>query len=390
MIVLRILKWLFAWVAVSVFLLVITVGLVNTYTGVDSRVRNTSDRVVSMLPWVEPILGRVAGVLPTERKAAEVVDSAASADRGHSRGAAHQAIDDATQICAAPDVSEVPIWSGRKAYAWVNEDGVRSFGDEAPSTLPKHTLSLDAGDREFSSKLIWDDVPEDRSLEGQLRGGAKRIYEQWGTWIGRDALIRSQITVRIIGDRPRFIRDWGGDPAGPIPSGFYSLSRNEAVAFYDPNTVSDERLLEVVFHEVAHLVTTWQVGLLPPWYGEGLAEYFETMQVQWQSASFKDQMAWSERVARDGFMPLETLLALTASQWFTGDVHQRYSTAGALMAFLATSDSGRVVLRELGERAHRERCESRRSKSDWTPDSYPGGVDTLERDLKIWLAERVQ
>ncbi|WP_008294252.1 hypothetical protein [Congregibacter litoralis] len=302
-------------------------------------------------------------------------------------GAWHQSVGESASLCGVPGVEEVPLWSERTAYTWVNEDGVRSFGDNAPSSASAQTFGMDEGDRDFTLSLRWEGVSPNRTFEGRIRAGAMRIYDQWGEWIGYDALVRSRITLRITSNRDAFLRDWGGDPGGPIPNGFYSLIRNEAVIFYDSARTSEAKLLQVAFHELAHLISTWQVGSLPTWYGEGIAEYFETMDVEWQSAQFRSADAWRQRVARDGAMGLSELLALNAAEWFSGNIGQRYATAGALVTFMTTTDAGRAALTDLAQQAHAVRCKKRSAKQGLTPSEYPGGVVRLERDFRRWLEQ---
>jgi hypothetical protein len=228
----RLLRPLLFYIAAALLFAAITVGLLNTYLGVDSPVRPVVQTAVSllhpMLPFIEGLRDRKQG----EPVARAAVQPRQNAVVGVGGAAWHQPIDDTSFLCGAPDVSTVEVWSQRTAYTWVNEDGVRSFGDEAPSDLSAHRLDLDEGDRDFEIHVTWEHVNPNPALEGPLRGGAMRIHEQWGEWIGRDRLVRSQVTLRITGDRNRFLRDWGGDANGPIPSGFYSLARKEAVAFY--------------------------------------------------------------------------------------------------------------------------------------------------------------
>ncbi|WP_439102562.1 DUF4124 domain-containing protein [Congregibacter sp.] len=382
---LRLLKLLVLYLTSAFFIAVTTVGLINTYLGVDSPLRPVVDRAVSLLPPLPAFIERM-----TEKGLSDLVDRSGiqtvqNAVAKAGRGAWHQPADDMSLLCGAPDVSTVPVWSARTTYTWVDETGVRNFGDEPPSELTADTLGVDEGNRDFETQVIWDGVTPNRALEGRLRGGAMRIYEQWGQWIGRDRLVRSQVALRITGDRKRFLDAWGGDANGPMPSGFYSLARNEAVAFYDPRKMSEARLLEVIFHEVAHLISTWQVGVLPPWYGEGLAEYFESMQVQWQSAKFRTRSEWSERAERSGVMPLPQLIALDSRRWFAGDIQSRYLTAGALVAFMMTTDPGRDGLMALAQRAQKARCAPSNAKQRWSPAGYPGGVQGLDSALRRWL-----
>ena len=382
----RRLKGLLYYLVGALLLSVSTLGLINTYLSVDSPERSVVAIAGSLLPPMPPFIERLWDGTPSDPLDRGAVQPTQDAVVSAGRAAWHQPIDDTSFLCGAPDVSTIQVWSARTAYTWVNEDGVRSFGDEAPSDLSAHRVALEEGNRDFEIQVTWEGVTPNPSLEGQLRGGAMRIYDQWGLWIGSHRLVRSQVTLRVTGDHERFLRDWGGDTSGPTPSGFYSLARNEAVAFYDPLTMSETRLLEVVFHEVAHLISTWQVGALPPWYGEGLAEYFESMQVQWQSAEFRTRSQWRERAERSGVVPLQQLLALDSGRWFAGDIASRYLTAGPLVAFMMTTDRGRDELTALAQQALEARCASSAAKQHWSPAGYPGGVSGLEEALRRWLS----
>jgi hypothetical protein len=270
-------------------------------------------------------------------------------------------------------------------YAWPDENGVANFGDDPQASSKGAPLSVSNNPPEFTVSLTAFDVTVPQALEGKINAGAKRIYDYWSAWLGPSRIVRSHVDILIEGDRKRFIDRWSGDPKGTIPSGFFSQADNQVVIFYPPSLMSAERLEAIAFHEISHLISMQQVGPLPPWYGEGLAEYFETMDVRWQSASFQSQLHWQARARQVGLLPLHHMLALGHDEWFTGDISRRYLTAGALVAFLQSAGAGREVLAKLARTAHANRCNYEDRKSALSLQSYPGGQRSLQAALARWL-----
>ena len=79
------------------------------------------------------------------------------------------------------------------------------------------------------------------------------------------------------------------------------------------------RLLEVLTHEASHAIMRHQIGRVPAWINEGLAEYFESMHVFGQTVVVHPNRHWAETVnhrVRSGLLPLGDYLSMPRDQWY--------------------------------------------------------------------------
>jgi len=344
---LRALRGLAFYLSLTGLLSLTVIGLLNTVLGKDSPTRAVTSYLASSLRYfaqksttLMPVLKLVDAPEhlslhdPIARKSETPPPVAVRA--GH-------AVDDAFDLCAAPRSQLVPIAPDRTAYTWVNEDGVVSFGDEMPDNADARPVHLTPSQRDFKLNLIADGVIAPQTLHGQLSAGAKRIYDQWYEWLGSERIHKAEVNVHLVGDHALFRRLWGRSDSDSYPAGFYRMANNTVYIDYNPGAMTDERLFALAFHELSHLIASWQVGVLPPWFSEGLAEYFETMSVAGQGADFRSVESWRYGMAGKQLLPLEKLFALNRQEWWQGDVAAAYQSAGTLFAFLYSSDAGRTT-----------------------------------------------
>lgn len=287
--------------------------------------------------------------------------------------------------CEAPVSQVQDPGSERVTYRWQDENGVTNFSDEAPTERTATQLSVNAGAEEFFVTLQAEDAVLPGHMEGYVNAGASRAYDQWRDWLGDDAIVRSHINIRLLADEEKFREMWGrADREDWRATGFYRIRSNEAVVLYSKRY--QMTALGTVFHEMSHLITAWQLGPTPPWLNEGIAEYFETMEVRWQGARFHPN--WNHlRLLKSQEPPsLDTLTSLQGSDWTANDAQLRYAAAWSLIAFLFDSDEGRETLKGVVSVAHEQRCGGNSVLAD-SLSAYPGGREALESDWLQWIRE---
>lgn len=368
---------------------VVTLGLLNHYRGLPLN----SVQTLRALPQVIEFLADRSGFEPAaeNRHADEALarnrEDVTHADR---KEVALQQLRDAIG-CNKPRNRIPDPGVTQDAYSWRDASGVMNFSDTAPADRDANLQSLNRGPREFFITVSAEQASLPPNFKGQIAGGAKRAYDQWKTWLGDDAIVRSHINVRLIGNADVF-KDAYGKPNGDnwTATGFYRLRSNEALILYTPSYQATA--LSTAFHEVSHLITAWHLGPTPPWLNEGIAEHFETMQVAWQSATFQDNRGHLALLAKRGTVALEELTTLSRRDWTTEDAQRRYASAWSLIAFLMHSEPGTRTLREVLNLAYAQRCdlnEDAHSTVTGALSSYPGGTRALERDWQQWLQNRL-
>ena len=247
-------------------------------------------------------------------------------------------------------------------------------------------LLASGGSERFSVDLQAEDSTLPQDLKEQIVTGTHLTYAQWREWLGDDALQKSEIKLRFLGDAQRF-KDIYGQPTGKewTTTGFYRTRSNEALILYTPAYRASA--LANAFHEISHLMTAWHLGATPPWLNEGLAEYYETLQISAQQTRFDNNALHLQLLQAQGPVPLEQLTSLSRKAWMQNDVQRRYASAWSLIAFMMDSTPGRQTLRRVIEMAHDSRCQARPDLRE-SLSSYPGGLPGLERDWQAWLQAR--
>lgn len=152
-------------------------------------------------------------------------------------------------------------------------------------------------------------------------------------------------------------------------------------------------MLAVVRHEATHVIVAGLYGYSPVWFNEGLAEYFEYLQVSGQRRQVEPvayHLAHLRRLLKRGeLIPLYEYVHLKPEQWYGGNRDARYVQAWALVYFLMSEETGKCVLQEMMAQLAQNYC-WRFSTVDFIEQNYPGGFAVLEVNWRRWLARDPQ
>lgn len=119
--------------------------------------------------------------------------------------------------------------------------------------------------------------------------------------------------------------------------------------------------------------------------GEGLAEYFEMLQVKGQSGTVYPNRAHI-RLLRSTRLPrLQAYLAIDPSTWYAEDRHRNYAITWSLVHFLMTHTPGKLALQATIEQTRQHFCKPF-SATVALGKAYPGGITMLEKNWRAWMA----
>ncbi|PLW70553.1 DUF1570 domain-containing protein [Pseudohalioglobus lutimaris] len=289
-------------------------------------------------------------------------------------------------VCNRPPTKSRSDVKRNLVYSWIDENGQTHMSDSPPKDHIASVTDLSDSKQEFTYTVNDDGANLPVAFQGKLSAGAKRIYDTWNFFLGEEKLRQTHITVRVIGGPARFDafrkEVWPNSlPAG----GFYSPSKNVAYVKYDPKR--PENAIRTTFHEVSHLITAGHLGSTPPWLTEGLAEYFETMEVSHQGGTIYPNEAHIRLLQRNPIPRLDSFLSVTRSQW-NGEMREmNYAVAWSLMHFLMQGPPGVYAMKEVVEQAHTNLCKPFATKKA-LHEAYQGGLQRLEADWRQWMAMR--
>ena len=170
-------------------------------------------------------------------------------------------------------------------------------------------------------------------------------------------------------------------------SGFYTSTNNEAVVFQGNNP---DFMRAVIRHEATHVMMAGLYGVTPSWFNEGLAEYFEQLQLSGQSRQIAPVGYHWEHLQKqqaDGrLMALQSYVNLPPQAWYGGDLQDNYAMAWSLVYYLMSEPQGKTFLKGMMNEMAEDYCWSTPG-SDYFDAHYPGGFNAFEAGWEDWLAD---
>ena len=272
-------------------------------------------------------------------------------------------------------------------YQWVDERGKVHFGDKPPDEVKQAVTDLTeryAIDRDFEVSIVPHDYQMGLDVKTKVTVAVSKIFSIYAA----DFIMRpdtdARLEIRIYGIEQEFralTRERGLQIENA--SGFYSPRENTIHVWRNRNL---DRLLEVLTHEASHTIMQHQIGRVPIWINEGLAEYFETMEVFGQTVVVRPNTHWIatvDRLLRDGLMPLGDFLSMTREKWylFNGEGSLAYAVAWSVTFFLMSSEPGIATIHTVLQH-HKQGGEE--DVNALIAAAYPGGFEAFEEAWRYW------
>jgi hypothetical protein len=287
------------------------------------------------------------------------------------------------QVCGRPRSKSRSDTGTSLAYKWVDDEGQTHLSDKPPSGHIASVIDMAGSKRDFTFEIQADGITLPITFQGQIAAGSKRIYDTWHFFLGENNLRQSKIMLHVIGGPARFDAFHAkASPGSKSVDGFYKPTKNVAYAKYYPKR--PDRAVEISFHEISHLITASHLGTTPPWLTEGLAEYFETMEVRGQGGTIHPNQAHLKLLKKSRLPGLHDFLDIDRAQWSGPQRSLNYAAAWSLMHFLMQGAPGMYAVQEVVQQAHANFCKPF-SASAALNAAYPGGLQRLESDWRKWL-----
>ncbi len=258
----------------------------------------------------------------------------------------------------------------------------------AGAVIGADVVSFDSGVCRFT---LYD-YKLDETTEADIRFGVTQILDTYKKVFG--FVYPDDFKVRIlIFDRRGKFKKYQKQQRGSIISytGYcgYSNGNYEAVMWKCKNTVE---MLELLMHEVNHVVLNSQAPACPGWINEGLSEYFEVMDVIGQDKGIflrHDRHKWSKHWAKKGFpIALEEFVNLNGGEWAEfrkKNINTAYTMAYSLMYFMMESENNQEILKKFLWRF--KKLGRKADSVKMINELYPGGFAGFERDWRQWLLQ---
>ncbi len=290
------------------------------------------------------------------------------------------------QVCARPPTRPREDTDPNLVYRWKDANGLTHMSDKRPEGVIATVLDMRLSAQDFSYRLMPEGLQLPVDFAGKVAAGSKRMYDVWHFLLGGNKLKQARIDVLLVADEARFAAYRASTSSDTFPiAGFYSMRSNQAFVKADP--AQPARNLRVTYHEVSHLITASHLGPTPPWLTEGLAEYFETMQVRDQTGAVYPNEVHI-RLLRSQVLPsLHAYLSIDRREWYGEHRERNYAIAWSLIHFLLQGSPGMHALQSTVRQVETHFCRPF-SVLHALDKAYPGGLSRLDADWRRWLASR--
>jgi len=275
-------------------------------------------------------------------------------------------------------------------YRWTDENGKVHFSDAKPGATRKtEVMTVSYPDRKqyFDLTLTEDSQSLPAFTRDKVNAEVRQVYRILSRDLNLEHLRKVLLNVRIIASQQGF-QAYKNQVAPQLRtnSGFYTSQNNEAVVFQGNNP---DHMRAVIRHEATHVIMAGLYGVTPSWFNEGLAEYFEQLDVSGQARRVSPvDYHWAhlqQRQQQGQLMSLESYVNLKPQQWYGGNLEDNYGMAWSLVYFLMEEPEGKLFLKGMMNDMAKDYCWSTPG-SEYFESHYPGGFKAFEAGWAGWLA----
>lgn len=278
--------------------------------------------------------------------------------------------------------------SASGVYTWRDAQGRVHFGDEPPGNRQAEDVS-----RRYDHRLPFSiviegvgyDVPT--RLRNRLTTYVRKIFTIYKQALEIEYPQENEFRIVIYGTESAYrAYQRKAAPVLENAAGFYNGENNQITTWGLP----ERHLIPLITHEVSHAISASRGRYIPTWLNEGLAEYFESMEVSGLSAEVPVKDYWVSTLRHRGWHRrapnLRNRLDVQHADWYAanGDDNTSYALSWSVVYFLMDSENGRRTIRQLLALPHSpERPETTRLiQARW-----PGGMKAFTEAWQQWLAD---
>lgn len=253
-------------------------------------------------------------------------------------------------------------------------------------------VAADARAGELELELTAADFDLSAESERAVSRILTRMYGTYEAWFAVVLPQRLNLPVTLIDSQPAYQRA-ASAAMGKVGHtlGFFDRRSGAATVWHGQGDVA---MRGTLVHETSHhLLSVGGLAGVPMWVNEGLAELFETAQVDGNAVYLvpnADTVRYLDGRTRPRAM---ALISLDAAAWAalgpTPWSHPEYPYGWALCAFLASTEPGRRTLSDVMLSTAPTR-EQGQAAVEAVARSYPGGGDALDRAFAEWRPGRIQ
>lgn len=284
----------------------------------------------------------------------------------------------------------VALTAHGEIFQWRDDNGKLHFGDRPPEQVDSQiiTPTTSPATQELEITVLHQDFTLPGDLHDSTLQAIRSIYRRYRNDFGLDLHGTAEVNLYLF-DKQSDFREWMVERIGssnPHYAGVFIPASNEVAVW---RWGDDQNVAQTILHESSHVLLYQLSPASPVWLHEGLAQYFQTMEVQpdgrLKVSTLPDAQARIRQWMDEGrLITLRQYLSLDDAQW-RRMAHELdaipYTVAWATTAFLMSKPVGRSTLRKLLQELEKTDSRPTLRRID---QIYPGGLTRLEYDFFRW------
>lgn len=292
-------------------------------------------------------------------------------------------------------LAATPVLAG--VYQWRDEHGRLHFGDRPPATAEAQVLAAPdpAPAREaLTVRFHRQDFTLSAAGQARLDRTLPAVHHLYRQLFGLDLRRTVEVNLHLFRDKPAFdawVAARTGDPRSHPIAGIYLPETNEVAVWRRPN---EEDVVATLIHEASHVIMGQLSPRAPAWLQEGMAEYFEGLEVGDDGLQVvpltRSHARIRDWIERGELISVRSYLGLSNREWrqMAHDASSvPYTLAWGLVYFGLSEPSGKRLLRELMQNLEKNQ---QWAGLDIIDARYPGGVTRLDYDFFRWAQGQPQ
>jgi uncharacterized protein DUF4124/uncharacterized protein DUF1570 len=275
-------------------------------------------------------------------------------------------------------------------FQWRDDNGKLHFGDRPPEQVDSEKITPRTSPvmQELEITVLRQDFTLPDGLHDSTLEAIRSIYQRYRNDFGLDLHGTAEVNLYLFEHQEDFSQ-WMVERIGSSNAnyaGVFIPSSNEVAVW---RWGDDQDVAQTILHESSHVLLYQLSPASPVWLHEGLAQYFQTLEVQpdgrLKVSTLPDAQARIRQWMDEGrLITLRQYLSLDDAQW-RRMAHELdaipYTVAWATTAFLMSKPVGRSTLRQLLQELEKT---DRRPTLRRIGEIYPGGLTRLEYDFFRW------
>ncbi|MFZ2237000.1 MAG: hypothetical protein WAV67_11570 [Dokdonella sp.] len=280
--------------------------------------------------------------------------------------------------------SDGPIVRDASIHRWTDAQGIKHFSDQAPvGEVSDHRVIAVAGTPPVAIEASGHDVNLPTDINQRAVADAIAIDRILRDTLGVVGEQRLRLKIVFV-QSPQAYAELIDEPRLASSDGAYS-ARSQTV--YVRMQTSEELTFRVLRHEITHALLHERIGNIALPINEGIAAYFERLQVLPQGGQVdiggsRDVLA--RMAPTDAPLALVELLSSNPDVFYGVDRDSNYVRAFGLIGSLMQDAAGRAALAELLSQQHAAPCAPVAAERVFAA-AYPGGLNQLAGNWQRWM-----